>query len=56
MQREGVYDEFIEVVSDEYGRVFSLPLKGTTQQFCLPEVDVTDVGLEDFTTCSTIGT
>ncbi|KAJ3568519.1 hypothetical protein NP233_g5665 [Leucocoprinus birnbaumii] len=51
MQRQGVYEEFIRVVTEEYGRVFSSPLKGTSQGFCLPDIEVEDVGLVDFTTC-----
>jgi len=52
MQREGVYNEFIQVVRDEYTRVFGASLKGKNQEFCLPKVKVADVGLVDFTTCS----
>lgn len=52
MQREGVYNEFIQVVRDEYTRVFGKSVKGTNQEFCLPKVKVTDVGLIDFTTCA----
>jgi len=52
MQREGIYDKFIDVVRSEYGRVFGPTLRGTEQQFCLPLRTVRDVGLEDFTTCS----
>lgn len=52
MQRDGVYNEFIEVVKSEYGRVFNKPLKGVKQEFCLPHLEVEDTGLVDFTTCS----
>jgi hypothetical protein len=52
MQRDGVYDEFIEIVTQEYGRVFSEPLNEETQEFCLPLKQVEDRGLIDFTTCS----
>ncbi|KXN83534.1 hypothetical protein AN958_01243 [Leucoagaricus sp. SymC.cos] len=52
MQREGVYDEFTRVVSNEYKRVFDRPLNGQTQDFCLPEAEVTDTGLVDFTICT----
>jgi hypothetical protein len=51
MQRDGVYDEFVKVVSQEYGRVFSEPLNGEMQEFCLPVNEVEDTGLVDFTTC-----
>ncbi len=52
MQREGVYNEFIRVVKDEYTRVFGTSLKGTNQKFCLPKAKVADAGLVDFATCS----
>lgn len=52
MQREGLYDEFIRVASNEYKRVFDKPLEGTSQEFCLPKVKVQDVGLVDFAGCS----
>lgn len=52
MQREGVYNEFVQVVKDEYTRVFGASLKGKNQEFCLPQAKVADVGLADFTTCS----
>ncbi|EKM82123.1 hypothetical protein AGABI1DRAFT_55288, partial [Agaricus bisporus var. burnettii JB137-S8] len=51
MQRDGIYNEFIEVVKSEYGRVFNKPLKGMKQEFCLPHLEVEDTGLVDFTTC-----
>lgn len=53
MQAEGVYDEFIQVVSNEHARVFGhIPLKGSDASFCLPTTQVADTGLQDFTTCT----
>ncbi|KAF8576240.1 putative GPI anchored protein [Ramaria rubella] len=52
MQREGVYETFVEVVEREYGRVFGEGLQGVVSEFCLPEYGVPDTGLEDFTSCS----
>lgn len=51
MRREGVYGEFIRVVTDEYKRVFTLSSRGDMQEFCLPSIGVKDTGLVDFTTC-----
>jgi hypothetical protein len=53
MQRDEIYDEFIQVTKTEYTRVFGQgPLRGSDVTFCLPEVVVPDTGLVDFTTCS----
>lgn len=53
MQREGVYEEFIQVVQEEYEMVFGKePLHGSHVSYCLPADSVPDTGLEDFTTCS----
>ncbi|KAF8499481.1 putative GPI anchored protein [Hysterangium stoloniferum] len=53
MQREGIYDEFIEVVQREWGAAFGNgALRGQEALFCLPAVTVPDGGLQDFTACA----
>ncbi|KAF8155411.1 putative GPI anchored protein [Crassisporium funariophilum] len=52
MQRDRIYKEFIDVVSQEWSRVFTRPLKGVDMPYCLPVSSVTDTGLNDFSSCS----
>ncbi|KIJ34150.1 hypothetical protein M422DRAFT_182470 [Sphaerobolus stellatus SS14] len=53
MKQDRIYDQFVEVVQTEYGRVFgSGPLKGQNLPLCLPQVTVKDTGLKDFTSCT----
>lgn len=52
MRREGIYDEFVEVLAREYGMVFGDELQGEDLGFFLPAVEIQDGGLEDFTECS----
>lgn len=52
MQRDGVYDEFVQVMQREYEMVFGPgSLRGSNAPYCLPAESVPDTGLVDFTTC-----
>jgi hypothetical protein len=52
MRKEGIYDEFIDVASREYGRVFGHgSLQGEHVPLCLPDAEVPATGLEDYTLC-----
>ena len=53
MQRDGVYDEFIQTAQKEFEMVFGKgPLGGSQAAYCLPSASVPDKGLADFTACS----
>lgn len=52
MRKEGIYDEFIDVASREYGRVFGHgSLQGEDVPLCLPDAEVPATGLEDYSLC-----
>uniref|UniRef100_A0A8H7K666 Endo-beta-1,2-glucanase SGL domain-containing protein n=1 Tax=Bionectria ochroleuca TaxID=29856 RepID=A0A8H7K666_BIOOC len=50
MQADGVYDEFIRIAEREYSMAFG-DLKGEDIELCLPNVQIPDRGLKDFTHC-----
>lgn len=53
MQKDGIYDEFISAVKQQWGAVFGtkLPLRGEQLAYCLPSAAVPEL-LTDFTTCA----
>lgn len=51
MRKDDIYDEFISVVSEEWSQVFP-ELEGVGSTLCLPNTEVANAGLTDFTTCS----
>ena len=51
MKKDGIYDEFLQVLDREYSRVFT-ELKGEDVELCLPGVPIGDGGLGDFSACT----
>ncbi|CAF3446079.1 unnamed protein product [Fusarium graminearum] len=54
MKSDGIYKEFLEITEitqREHVRVFGHDLKGEDIKFCLPNNQVPDAGLKDFTAC-----
>ncbi|KXT07217.1 hypothetical protein AC578_2453 [Pseudocercospora eumusae] len=50
MRRDGVYDEFLSRIGDEYARVFT-DVKSGDGKLCLPTARVRNAGLKDYTSC-----
>ena len=50
MIKDEIYDEFIRVLSREYGMVFK-QLNGEHVKLCLPTIAVPDAALQDYTEC-----
>jgi hypothetical protein len=53
MRKDGVYDAFVKVVSNEWTNVFVEPLFGEAAPFGVPTVSVpSQAGVSDFTSCN----
>jgi hypothetical protein len=52
MKRDGIYEEFVDVIGKVYRDKFAEPLLGEDQQLCLPSVAVPDAGLKDYSDCA----
>ena len=51
LMREGLYKDFVNVLEREYGRVFK-HLAGEDVKLCLPEFQVPEANVTDFTGCA----
>ena len=60
MVRDNIYDEFIRVTEQEYGNVFDpsrnggAPLVGQSTGLCLPDAQIDNQTLDDFSTCNSM--
>ncbi|KAJ9654946.1 hypothetical protein H2198_006128, partial [Neophaeococcomyces mojaviensis] len=58
LKADGIYDEFISIMTSEYGRVFDSRLNGGAQfmgekvHICLPNAEVPTQDLIDFSSCN----
>ncbi len=52
MQKDNVYDEFKQILNNEYSAVFGNDLKGENVDLCVPDFQVPNATVSDFTQCS----